>query len=287
MELTSPDTIRYIKNKYGFNMSKGLGQNFLTDPAVLESICDAAELGDDCGALEIGPGIGVLTAALSKRAKKTVSVEIDERLLPVLSETLEDCDNVSIINADFMKTDLAALINDNFSDCRRVSLCANLPYYITTPIITGVLENKSVRFDNIVVMVQKEVAERLCALPKTKAYGAISLLIRYYCEPEIVTIVPSKSFMPAPKVDSAVVKLKMLSAPSVNPTDEKFFFKTVKSAFLQRRKTLVNALSNAGSASKEDIKNILLSLGISETARGEELSVYDFAKLSDELYKLK
>lgn len=283
MDLTSLSTINYIKNKYGFHMSKGLGQNFLTDANVLEQIADAAELNETSGALEIGPGIGVLTNVLAKRAKKVTAVEIDTRLLPVLDETLAEHDNVQVINCDFMKVDLKKLIAEQFDGIEHISLAANLPYYITTPILTSVLENRDFKFDNIVVMVQKEVALRLCAKPGKKDYSALSVLVNYYTEPEIVVHVPAASFVPAPKVDSAVVKMKMLDRPRVTPKDEAVFFKTVRAAFGHRRKTLLNALStsNAFSRSKEEYKAIIAELGFKETVRGEELSLEDFCALAD------
>lgn len=285
MDLTLLSTINYIKGKYGFHMSKGLGQNFLTDANVLEQIADAAEIDEHSGALEIGPGIGVLTNVLAKRAKKVTAVEIDTRLLPVLEETLAEHDNVNIVNCDFMKVDLPALIAENFAGIEKISLAANLPYYITTPILTSVLENRNFKFDNIVVMVQKEVALRLCAQPGKKDYSALSVLVRYYTEPEIVVHVPAASFVPAPKVDSAVVKMKMLDKPRVTPKDESVFFKTVRAAFGHRRKTLLNALStsNTFNRSKEEYKNIIAELGFKETVRGEELSLEDFCTLADRL----
>ncbi len=285
MDLTSLSTVNYIKNKYGFHMSKGLGQNFLTDAKVLEQIADAAELDAESGALEIGPGIGVLTNVLAKRAKKVTAVEIDTRLLPVLDETLAKHENVNVINCDFMKVDLPRLIAENFDGIEKISLAANLPYYITTPILTSVLENRDFKFDNIVVMVQKEVALRLCAQPGKKDYSALSVLVRYYTEPEIVVQVPAASFVPAPKVDSAVVKMKMLDKPSVTPKDEAIFFKTVRAAFGHRRKTLLNSLTTAGTfnRSKEEFKTIIADLGFKETVRGEELSLEDFCALADRL----
>lgn len=287
MDLTSIQTINYIKNKYGFRMSKGLGQNFLRDPNVLDEIVYAAGLTKETGVLEIGPGIGVLTARLAEASKRAVAIEIDTRLLDVLDETLAAYDNIKIIHADVMKTDLSDVIATEFAACSSVSIAANLPYYITTPILTRLLEDSSLQVENIVVMVQKEVAQRLCAVPKTKSYSALSVLVAYHCIPEIVTTVPASSFMPAPKVDSAVVKLAMRSEPPVRPVSEKAFFRTVKAAFGQRRKTLVNALcgSNAYALSKEEIRNIIVSLGLGENVRGEELGLEEFCALSDALAK--
>lgn len=286
MDLTSIQTINYIKKKYGFNMSKGLGQNFLRDPAVLEQIAAAAGLSAESGALEIGPGIGVLTSKLAASAKKVVSVEIDSRLLPVLEETLHEYGNIKIINDDILKINLSELIKKEFDGCADVSIAANLPYYITTPILTRLLEDDGLCVKNIVVMVQKEVAQRLCAAPKTKNYSALSVLVAYHTEAEIVTLVPASSFAPPPKVDSAVVKLKMRPTPPVSPKNEAFFFKTVRAAFGQRRKTLVNALcgSSVFPLDKEEIKAVTASLGFGENVRGEELGLEQFCALADALY---
>ena len=285
MDLTSIQTINYIKNKYCFHMRKGLGQNFLQDAAALDNIIQAASLTPDSGALEIGPGIGVLTARLAEASKKTVTIEIDTNLLEVLDETLAPYENIKIINADVMKVDLAALIAEEFSDCASVSIVANLPYYITTPILTRLLEDPALHVKDIVVMVQKEVAQRLCARPKTKSYSALSVLVAYHSVPEIVTVVPASSFVPPPKVDSAVVKLAMRTTPPIQPLSEKAFFKTVRAAFGQRRKTLINALcgSNLYSLSKEEMKTLITSLGFPETVRGEELGLQEFCVLSDAL----
>ncbi len=282
MDLTSPKTIRTIAEQFGFTFKKGLGQNFLTSQTVLEEIADAAEI-DGGGVLEIGPGFGVLTQELSKHAKKVVSIEIDERLNDVLDYTLAECENVKIINADVMKTDLPKLIADEFGN-ERISVAANLPYYITTPIITMLLEQK-LAINNIVIMIQKEVAQRLNAQPGTKDYGAITLLCRYYTEPEIITTVPAGLFVPPPKVDSAVLKLRILDEPAVKVKDEAVFFKTVKAAFAQRRKTLLNCLAQAFPMSKPELTELMESIGITPSRRGETLSIEEFAKLADALTK--
>ena len=279
MELTSPKVIREIQNKFGFNFKKGLGQNFLTSKSVLEDICDAAKPQE--GVLEIGPGFGVLTQELSRHSKKVVSIEIDSSLIDVLGYTLSECDNVKIVQGDVLKTDLRKLIEEEFGNTK-ISIAANLPYYITTPIITKVLEEK-LPINNMVVMVQKEVAERLCAKPGTKDYGAITLLCQYYCEPEITTIVPAGLFVPPPKVDSAVLTLHMLEKPRVDVKDEKMFFKTVKSAFSQRRKTLANCISATFGISKDTLSDMLISLGIDPKRRGETLSIDEFKKVADKL----
>ena len=279
MDLTSPKTIRTIADRFGFTFKKGLGQNFLTSQSVLEDIADAA--GIDGGVLEIGPGFGVLTKELSKHAKKVISIEIDERLNDVLEFTLAECDNVKIINSDVMKTDLKKLIADEFKGMS-VSVAANLPYYITTPIISRLLEEK-LPVKIIVVMVQKEVAQRMCAREGTKDYGAITLLCRYYTEPSIVTTVPAGLFVPPPKVDSAVLRLRVLDEPAVKVKDEAVFFKTVKAAFGQRRKTLMNCISNAFPISKGELEERFEKAGIDPKRRGETLSIEEFAKLADVL----
>lgn len=281
MELTSIKTIKELKNMFGFAFSKGLGQNFLTDALVLDKIADAAS-GTD-GVLEIGPGFGVLTKTLSENFEKVISVEIDKSLLPVLDFTLKDCDNVKIINSDFMKLNLNQLIENEFNS-KKISVAANLPYYITTPIITTLLEG-GYDIENIVVMVQKEVAQRFCAKPGTKEYGAISVLCAYYTEPEIVCNVLAGSFYPAPKVDSAVVRMRVCEKPNVLVKDEKLFFKVVKAAFAMRRKTLLNCLSNGFSKDKQIIENILTSIGIEPSIRGERLGINEFAKIADEFEK--
>ena len=254
MELTSVKVINEIKNRFGFEFKKGLGQNFLTDKSVLEDIANAAKPGD--GVLEIGPGFGVLTKQLSENFKKVVSIEIDSRLMDVLDYTLSDCDNVKIINEDIMKCNLEEIIKQEFGE-EKISIAANLPYYITTPIITSLIEKK-LNISSIVVMIQKEVALRLCAKPGTKDYGAISVLCGYYTEPEIITNVSAGKFVPPPKVDSAVVCMKMREKPRVSVSDEALFFKTVKAAFAQRRKTLLNCLSAAFPYGKADITERML-----------------------------
>ncbi len=282
MDLTSLQTIKYIKDKYGFYMSKGLGQNFLTDEGVLKEIAFASELDIETGVIEIGPGIGVLTNELAKHAKKVVAIELDIRLKDILAETLAEHNNIEIIFSDVLKIDLNALIAEKFSDCSRVTLAANLPYYITTPILTFLLENRELNIENIVVMVQKEVADRLCATPGKKNCSALSALVHYHSVPEMITFVPAKVFAPPPKVDSAVVKLKLLKTPAVNVCNEKMFFRLVKAAFGQRRKILLNALQGFGgfNISKDEFKIIFSQIGFSENVRGEQLALEDFAKLT-------
>ncbi len=281
MDLTSPKEIRSVQSKFGFTFKKGLGQNFLTSHEVLDEIVRAA--GQSDGILEIGPGFGTLTQSLAESAEKVVSIELDERLLPVLDYTLAEYDNVKIIHGDVMKTDLHSLIKTEFPDMS-VSVAANLPYYITTPVITRLLEEK-LPAKNIVVMVQKEVAERLAAREGTKDYGAITVLCRYYTEPEIVTVVPASMFVPPPKVDSAVLKMKVLPEPSVKVKDEKLFFKVVKASFAQRRKTLLNCLCAAFPIPKTEMTEILTNAVGNPSRRGETLSLDEFAKISDIIFE--
>ena len=277
MDLTSPRTIRSIQEKFGFTFKKGLGQNFLTSQNVLEEIVDSAEI--DSGVIEVGPGFGVLTSELAKNSDKVVTIEIDERLIDVLEYTLADYDNVKIVNADILKLDLHKLIQEEFGN-EKVSIAANLPYYITTPIITKLLEEK-LPLKNIVVMVQKEVALRMAAKPSSKDYGAITVLCQYYTEPSVVTNVPASLFVPPPKVDSAVLRLKIRENPAVHVTDEKMFFRVVKAAFSQRRKTLLNCLCSNFSFPKEEISTLLEGVGITPSRRGETLSLQEFADISD------
>lgn len=277
MDLTSPSVIKSIRERFGFTFKKGLGQNFLTSRAVLEDIVDAAQTHD--GVIEIGPGFGVLTSELASRADKVVAIEIDERLIEVLEYTLSSYDNVKIINDDVLKLDLKELIKNEFEG-HEVSVAANLPYYITTPIIAKLLEER-LPVKNIVVMVQKEVAERLCAKSGSKDYGAITVMCRYFTNPEIVTTVPASLFVPPPKVDSAVLKLSVLDEPSVSVKDEKLFFRVVKAAFSQRRKTLLNCLCANFPIAKAQMSALLLSADIEPSRRGETLTLEEFAKLSD------
>lgn len=282
MDLTSPRTIKEIAQMFDFGFSKGLGQNFLLDSSVLDEIADAAEI--DGGVLEIGPGFGVLTKRLCETGKKVVSVEIDHRLIPVLNYTLAEFDNVEILEQDIMKIDVRALIDEKFGG-EKISVAANLPYYITTPIITKLIEDR-LPLKNIVVMVQKEVAERIAAKPGKKDYGAISVLCQYYTEPRLVTVVPAGSFYPAPKVDSAVLCMHVLDKPAVRVEDEKSYFKVVKSAFAQRRKTLLNCLASGFGLDKQQLSDLLESVEIDPKIRGEKLGLAEFARISDALCKL-
>lgn len=282
MDLTSVKTIKDICSRYGFVFKKGLGQNFLTDSTVLDKTVEAAEI--ENGVLEIGPGFGVLTYALAETGKKVVAVEVDERLLPVLEETLSGFDNVDVLNQDILKTDIKELIKEKFGD-NKISIAANLPYYITTPIITRLLELR-LPVNNMVFMVQKEVAERIAA-KKNRDVGAISLYCQYFAEPEIICSVPAGSFYPPPKVDSAVLRLRMLDEPRVKVEDEELLFKVIRASFGQRRKTLANGLSGGLGMDKQTITEIITKCGFSETVRGETLSLEDFAKIADEIYRVK
>ena len=278
MELTQIKTIKEIAARFGFVFKKGLGQNFLTDPQVLKTAVRAAEI--DSGVLEIGPGFGVLTYELAKTGKRVVSVEVDKKLLPVLEYTLSEFDNVEIVSDDILKIDVNEFIGTHFGD-DEISIAANLPYYITTPIITTLLEARP-RVKNMVFMVQYEVAERICA-DRGRDAGAISLFCRYFAEPEIIEKVPAASFYPPPKVDSALLLLKMRKKPPVEVEDEALLFKIIRASFAQRRKTLANALSGGLGMEKETLFGIFDSLGIDRNIRGEKLSLSDFADICNAL----
>mgnify|MGYP004656577399 FL=1 len=279
MELSDKKSVSRILESGGFTFKKSLGQNFLIDPSVCPAMADAA-CGEDTGVIEIGPGAGVLTAELAKRAKRVVSIELDERLRQVLAKTLADFDNVKLIFADVMKTDLSAVIKENFSDCGRVTVCANLPYYITSPVIMSLLESR-LPVESITVMVQKEAAQRLCAEVGSRDAGAVTAAVKYYAESEILFEVPKTSFMPPPKVDSAVIQLKILEKPPVETKDEEFFFKFVKACFAQRRKTLVNTVSSTLGTDKEALRGALADIGLEPTVRGEALTLPQLAELAD------
>lgn len=281
--LASPRVIKEILSEYEFRFSKSLGQNFLVDEGALAGILSGADISEDDCVLEIGPGFGTLIQRLCGAAKKVVCVEIDKTVIPILEENLKDFDNFEIINDDVMKIDIKSLAEEKFGT-ENVKVAANLPYYITTPIIMMLLESK-VKFKSITVMVQKEVAKRLCASEGTKDFGAISLAVQYFCNANYLFDVPNTSFMPPPKVTSTVVRLDLLDKPRVSVKKEEMFFKTVKASFAQRRKTLLNALSNAGFSgfSKAEISEILKNIGIDEKRRGETLSIDEFARLADAL----
>ncbi|WHH57055.1 16S rRNA (adenine(1518)-N(6)/adenine(1519)-N(6))-dimethyltransferase RsmA [Petroclostridium sp. X23] len=282
--LSSPKVLKEVIKKYGFRFNKNLGQNFLIDANVLDKIAEASGIGENTGAIEIGPGIGVLTQVLAEHAGKVVAIELDSHLIPILNETLGQYDNVKVINADALKIDMNAIINNELAGMN-VKVVANLPYYITTPIIMDLLE-KRLNIDSITVMIQKEVAERMVAKAGEKEYGALSVAVQYFTEPNLIMTVPPHCFMPQPKVESTVIKLDLRRQPAVSVQDEKQFFRVVKAAFGQRRKTLVNALSNSGlfTMSKEQIRETLVKLEIQENRRGETLTIMQFAELANAIF---
>jgi len=267
--------------KYGFKFSKGLGQNFIIDENIVEKILNGADISENDFILEVGPGIGVMTKAMAERAKKVVSVEIDSTLIPVLEETLAESNNVKIINEDILKLDINKVIEEEFNGVAP-KVIANLPYYVTTPIIMRFLE-ENIPVEDIVVMIQKEVGERIGASPNSKTYGSLSVVIQYYSNPTVVAKVPRTVFMPQPNVDSIVVRLNILKSPKVELLDKEIFFKTVKSAFSMRRKTLLNTISAGFSMDKEMVRNIFEKADIDYKRRGESLSIYEFAELSNKI----
>lgn len=283
--LSDISTIRAVLEKNGFHFSKALGQNFLINPSVCPRMAALSGAADCAGAVEVGPGIGVLTWELSRVAKKVVSIELDKRLLPVLDETLADCDNVKILNADVMKLDLRRMIEEEFPG-GEVAVCANLPYYITSPVIMRLLEER-LPVTSITVMVQKEAAERLCAHPGERACGAVSAAVWYYAEPEILFQVSRGSFMPAPNVDSAVIRLRIRRTPPVEVADEPFFFRVVRAAFAQRRKTAVNSIANTLGRSKQAVAAAFDAACVPQNARAEALTLEDFAALAAGLLQEK
>ena len=280
MRLSDIGTIRALLARHGFHFSKALGQNFLVNPTVCPRMAEASGAADGVGVLEIGPGIGVLTVELAQRASRVVAVELDSRLLPVLAETLADYPNASVIHGDVMQLDLRQIIETEFAGLREVVVCANLPYYITSPVIMKLLEER-LPVTRITVMVQKEAADRICAAPGTRAAGALSLGVSYYTTPEVLFRVNRGSFMPAPNVDSAVIRLNV-HPPEVTPHSPERMFAAIRAAFGQRRKTLPNALAAAG-WQKPEIAEAMARAGIAPGARGEALTLAQFAALSDAL----
>ncbi len=281
--LSDINVIKSVMGRHGVTFNKGLGQNFLVDPEVCPAMAEAADLNKNTCAIEIGPGVGVLTAELAKRAGKVLSFEVDNRLLPVLNETLREFDNVEIINEDVMKADLKGIIQEKCKDMDIV-VCANLPYYITSPIIMLLLESR-LPLKSITVMVQKEAADRLCADVGSRDGGAVTVAVNYYAESEKLFYVPKESFLPPPKVNSEVIKLTVRKEPPVTFEDEGFFFKVVKAAFSQRRKTAENSLSAGLGIPKGEIAEILQKAGLEKTVRAEKLTMEDFANLAKLLRK--
>ncbi|WP_429147698.1 16S rRNA (adenine(1518)-N(6)/adenine(1519)-N(6))-dimethyltransferase RsmA [Anaerotaenia torta] len=282
-QLGNPKNTIEILNKYKFVFQKKFGQNFLIDTHVLDKIIRAADITKEDFVLEVGPGIGTLTQYLCEHAKEVVAVEIDRMLIPILEDTLSEYDNVTVINEDILKLDLNELVKERNQN-RPIKVVANLPYYITTPIIMDLLERR-LPLKNITVMVQKEVADRMQAVPGSKDYGALSLAVQYYARPYIAANVPPNCFMPRPNVGSAVINLTLHTEPPVVVKDERLLFRMIRASFNQRRKTLVNGLNNSSelSFSKEEILQALSAIGVSGNIRGEALTLEQFAALADQL----
>lgn len=284
-DIATPLRTKEILKKYGFSFKKSLGQNFLVDPNILRNITEFAGLTKETGVIEIGPGIGALTEHLARTAGKVSAFEIDQRLLPILEDTLSPYSNVNVIHEDVLKADVKAVMKEEFSDNQDVMVVANLPYYVTTPIILKLLEtNLPIR--GIVVMLQKEVGDRIAARPGTKEYGSLSIAIQYYTVAETVMVVPKTVFMPQPNVDSTVIRMTLREEPAVKTLDEKHFFKVVRISFAQRRKNILNNLISGlqdGKARKADISEALQEAGIDPSRRGETLSIAEFGALSDAL----
>lgn len=279
--LSSPSETKFIIQKYGFTFQKKYGQNFLIDSSILDKIIDSAGITKDDCVLEIGPGIGTMTQRLCEAAGKVIAVEIDDKLIPILADTLQMYENVEVIHNDILKVDIKSL-SEKENGGRPLKVVANLPYYITTPVIMGLLES-NVPMESITIMVQKEVADRMRTGPGSKEYGALSLAVQYYSKPSIVAVVPPSCFMPPPKVESTIIRLELYNERPVTVKDESLLFRLIRASFNQRRKTLVNGLSNGmgWSLSKEEVAQAIVEAGFSETVRGEALSLEDFGKLSD------
>ncbi|MGN0525825.1 MAG: 16S rRNA (adenine(1518)-N(6)/adenine(1519)-N(6))-dimethyltransferase RsmA [Acutalibacteraceae bacterium] len=279
--LSDINVIKSVMSRHGVTFNKGLGQNFLVDPDVCPAMAEAAHLDENTCAVEIGPGVGVLTCELCKRASKVLSFEVDKRLLPVLDETLGDFHNVEIINQDIMKANLKEIIEEKCGGMN-IAVVANLPYYITSPIIMMLLESK-LPLKSITVMVQKEAADRLCAEVGSRDGGAVTVAVNYYAKAEKLFFVPCDSFLPPPKVNSEVIQLTVREKPPVDVENEEFFFKTVKAAFSQRRKTAENSISAGLGASKEKVSKAIEEAGLEKTVRAEKLTMEDFANISKAL----
>ena len=279
--LSNISVIRDVLSRHGFSFSKGLGQNFLINPTVCPRMAEMGNAQPGWGMIEIGAGVGVLTAELAQRADKVVCIEIDSRLRPILDETLAEYDNIKIVNQDVLKVDLHKLIAEEFPNMP-VAVCANLPYYITSPIIMNLLESR-LPISSLTVMVQKEAAQRICAMPGSREVGAVSIAVRYYCEPKVLFQVSRGSFMPAPDVDSTVIRLDIRKQPEVDVKREEDFFRVVKAAFSQRRKTLSNTLSSGLSMNKTQIAELLERAGVASNLRAEQLSMQQFADIANAL----
>ncbi len=281
MQLTNISTIKQLCAKHGFSLSKGFGQNFIVNESVCPAIADYCEIDKTYGVLEIGPGIGVLTKELAKKAAKVVAIEVDERLPALLNETLAEFDNVKVILQDVLKTDINKIINEEFENLK-VVVCANLPYYITSPIIMKLLEDR-LDIEHITVMVQKEVADRVCAKTGTRQCGAITYAVNYFAQAQTLFNVQPGSFFPPPKVTSTVMQMRLHKNAPVSVKNEKLMMKIIRAAFNQRRKTAVNAISAGLGMQKENVANAMQKLGFSLTARGEQLTLENFASLANEL----
>ncbi len=282
-DLGIPQNTIAVLQKYNFVFQKKFGQNFLIDSHVLEKIVDAAQITNEDCVLEIGPGIGTMTQYLAESAREVVAVEIDRALIPILQDTLSAYDNVTVLNEDIMKVDVGRMVQER-NQGRPIKVVANLPYYITTPIVMSLLENH-VPLQSITIMVQKEVADRMQVGPGTKDYGALSLAVQYYARPEVVARVPANCFMPRPGVDSTVIRLSRYQEPLVKVQDEKHLFALIRASFNQRRKTLANGLANGLGISREQVTTALEEMGLSATVRGEALTLEQFAELSNLLKK--
>lgn len=281
MELTDIDQIKALLGRHGFRFSKALGQNFLTAAWVPEEIAASALLDESTGVLEVGPGIGCLTRELSRRAGKVLSVELDQALKPILAETLADCENVALLYGDVLRQDLSALAEEYFPGMRR-AVCANLPYNVTSPLLTAFIETEC--FDTITVMIQREVARRICAAPGSGDYGAFGIFVQWHMETELLFDVPPSCFIPQPKVTSSVIRLRRRSEHPAEVRDEALLFRIIRAAFNQRRKTLVNALaSQLGIVTKEQAAQAIANCGFDTRIRGEVLNIGGFAKISDEI----
>lgn len=277
--LATHKTTKAIVEKYGFNFTKSLGQNFLVDANVLNKIVDGAEINSEDIVFEIGTGIGTLTYELAKRAKKVVAIEIDSRLIPILEDTLSEFDNVNIINQDILKVDLKSVVEEHAGN-NPIKVVANLPYYITTPIIMRFLE-EGINLDSMVIMIQKEVADRIAAKPSTKEYGSLSVAIQYYADSKIIAKAPKGAFVPSPNVDSSVLKISVKADKEVDISNAELFFEVVKGSFSKRRKTIINSLSTYGNFNKEIVGKALQMTGIDPQRRGETLTINEFASLSN------
>ena len=284
-DIATKSNTKEIIEKYGFTFKKSFGQNFLTDTNILNKIVDAADLNEEVGVIEIGPGIGALTEFIARRAKKVVAYEIDPRLIPILGETLAPYENVKVIHQDILKADVASMIEEEFKDVKHIAVVANLPYYITTPILMGLIEKK-LPIDWYVTMMQKEVAQRLSANPGTKDYNALSIAVQYYTEAKIALNVPKTVFIPAPNVDSSVVRLTRRPEPAVLVENEDFFLEIVHAAFKQRRKTIQNNLNqHFTDLTKEQVTELLQEAEILPSRRGETLSIEEFGNLANVFYR--